>query len=629
MPVVWRATTFAGSLKLSTRLRHYRLKRCRLAMRLRGGMFAKSFVSFVLCLFVQTASGQNSHVVDRFEEKNSLKRWTFSNGPEFPGAMGDFHLGPGHTGQGAVLEYRFYCQAPGDCGRYVSANWKPDARLDTKRVVALSFWTRCPPSIAIRIRVRDKDGQTLQFTANNLTLEHRDPDDWQHVIVPLNADSSAGHWGGRDNGSLKGKIGELGILAEARYPYPMEGTVGLDDIELLDSFDTSLHLDPNAELVPAPAGAAQFDARLGVNDHVLRDEHSLDIARDAGFKLVRLDLRWQRVERNGEYRFEQADRILNAFESRGLGALAILDYGHPQHGGETPQTADDIAAYARYAEAVAMHFKGHKIRYEIWNEPNLARFWKPRPDADAYTALLRQAVAAIRRADPSAPISTGGVANFDLAFLSRMLHSGSAAEVNAIGIHPYRDSGPETVVSELLTLRRMIDGTLGQRVEIWSTEWGYSSARIGVDRQAVLAVRQALTLWAFGLPLAIWYDLRDDGTDPRNPEHNFGLLDSGGREKPAMAAIRTLAKAASGRTYAGLVRDVPEGVHAMCLDAPAGKVFIVWTEGQSRTVDFPDGILASATDMSGAPILPEAANSGKSTITLDESRGPVYLFLKQ
>ena len=42
-----------------------------------------------------------------------------------------------------------------------------------------------------------------------------------------------------------------------------------------------------------------------------------------------------------------------------------------------------------------------------------------------------------------------------------------------------------------------------------------------------------LTIWALGVPVAAWYDVRDDGDDPRNPEHNYGLLDSYGMEKAA------------------------------------------------------------------------------------------------
>ena len=42
--------------------------------------------------------------------------------------------------------------------------------------------------------------------------------------------------------------------------------------------------------------------------------------------------------------------------------------------------------------------------------------------------------------------------------------------------------------------------------------------------QAQRASRELLTAWALGFPMEIYYDIRDDGTDPTNDEDNFGLI---------------------------------------------------------------------------------------------------------
>ena len=137
-------------------------------------------------------------------------------------------------------------------------------------------------------------------------------------------------------------------------------------------------------------------------------------------------------------------------------------------------------------------------------------------------------------------------------FLSRAVDPSLASGLTAIGIHPYPKAGPETIAPEMEKLRDWVARALGERIEIWDTEWGYSSADAPQDapsnghtdagrrRQAALAVREILTVWTLGLPLAAWYDLRDDGPDPANPEDNYGLLDSSGNEKLAMKAVRTL-----------------------------------------------------------------------------------------
>ena len=45
---------------------------------------------------------------------------------------------------------------------------------------------------------------------------------------------------------------------------------------------------------------------------------------------------------------------------------------------------------------------------EVWNEPNLARFWAPRPDPERYAMLLRAAFAGVRAAGSDAPCSSAG-----------------------------------------------------------------------------------------------------------------------------------------------------------------------------------------------------------------------------
>jgi hypothetical protein len=279
------------------------------------------------------------------------------------------------------------------------------------------------------------------------------------------------------------------------------------------------------------------------------------------------------------------------------------------------------------------------VRYEIWNEPNVDRFWPPRPNAGEYATLLRAAAAGIRRADPAARIVSGGLARFDLPFLAAVIAAGGMGEVNAVGIHPYRRLAPESLAAELPPLRQLLANGSAASLEIWDTEWGYASydyfsknlrgdghSAPGLDRQAVLACREALTVWALGLPVAVWYDLRDDGSDPRNPEHNYGLLDANGAAKPAMKALRELARIAHDRTYTGTLRDVPDGVHAMLLEGPEDRVYVVWSDQPDARIAMrlPMEGLLSVTNLIGEPV--KVKNShGEAEVALVETAGPIYV----
>ena len=66
----------------------------------------------------------------------------------------------------------------------------------------------------------------------------------------------------------------------------------------------------------------------------------------------------------------------------------------------------------------------------------------------------------------------------------------------------------------------------GKQIPILSAEWGYSAAWKDFDetKQGKMLPRQWLVNLANDVPLSIWYDWHDDGTDPKEPEHHFGTV---------------------------------------------------------------------------------------------------------
>jgi hypothetical protein len=573
------------------------------------------------------------YLIDDFDGPTALQGWRFDSSPESSAAGGGLALGPGHREHGAVLAYRLPCGRETGCNAYAAARWRPSSPLPKRRDPALSLWVRFPAEVEVTLEVRDSDGQTLRLPIL-ATIEHPKAGDWRYVVLSLSA---------KDAGGIRGRLVEIGVVVQARAGVTapkaiLQGSVSFDEVRLRESAET-FHIDGAAEAGAPVSVSSELPPHLGVNIHLLHDDPALDLAHAAGFDFVRMDMLWANVERRGRYRFFLYDRLLRALEARGMGVLWILDYGHPDHGGSTPRMPADVAAFGRFAEAAAEHFKGRNVRYEIWNEPNTSQFWKPSPKASEYAILLKEAVTAIRRADPLAKVSSGGLSRFDAAFLSGAVDPGLAADLTAIGVHPYPKTGPETIAPEIENLREWAARSLGKQIEIWDTEWGYSSANApeeapsnghteeGRRRQASLSIREILTVWAVGLPLAVWYDLRDDGTDPANPEHNYGLLDSSGNEKPAIKAIRTLMSVISGRKYAGMIPETPEGIHAMRMDSSADTMLIVWTDQMDgrRRIEYPMRNLISATDVMGQALKSKDGHSGHAEVEIDGTAGPIYL----
>jgi hypothetical protein len=69
------------------------------------------------------------------------------------------------------------------------------------------------------------------------------------------------------------------------------------------------------------------------------------------------------------------------------------------------------SAYGTFAGQVAARYGPMGVNtYEIWNEENNQAFWYPAPNPSLYTAMLKDAYAAIKAVQPGATVISGGLA---------------------------------------------------------------------------------------------------------------------------------------------------------------------------------------------------------------------------
>lgn len=556
-------------------------------------------------------------------ETATLDGWTFLDGSDFPGAKGSLTSAPGHSGSSARLAYDF-----SEGGKYVGATIVLPSPV---RASAVALWVRAPLGVAALLQLEDASGQTLEYRLPRPLEASFDADAWYRVVVDVAAPSR--HFNGNDDGIAQLPFSRIAVLA-----LPESGTTGwvdFDEITALDDFHAKV--DPDAQpAVAAPLGAADLASRLAVNLHSTRDERELDIARDAGFSAVRLDLVWSSVERSpGVYDFSEFDALLPSLTARGMRLHLIIDYSNDLYPPlDSPQfQTTTLPAFAAVARAFAARFAGRDVSYEIWNEPNSERFWPTSVGPSGFAALCNVTAEALHQGDPLARVCIGGLAGFDYEFLGAILAGGAARGADAIGVHPYRQEGAESVGYDLLRFRSFVSQRASPAPLIWSTEWGYSSTWEGDGhgaveraRQAQLVAREALSAWAVGFPLIVIYNLRDDGVDASNAEHNFGLVQSDYAEKPALVAVRTLSRLARGRAFAGLLNTGFSLLHAMKFDGANDTVIALWSEyvGRLITVDLP-------TNASVVSFLGErrslATTANGQQLTLQEADGPVYVTL--
>ena len=199
------------------------------------------------------------------------------------------------------------------------------------------------------------------------------------------------------------------------------------------------------------------------------------------------------------------------------------------------------------------------VRYfEIWNEPNLADFWEPKPDPAAYTADLKAAYTAIKKVDPSAVVLSGGLApaendgkNYDpRTFLEDMYVDGAKESFDELGYHPYSyPDSPDTVASwsgwsmmaaTRPSIRSIMTANGDSSKKVWITEYGAPTSgpnSVGETAQSldlVQAISQAQRLdWIGSLYIYTWNDIATLPAD----QNGFGLLTDDNAQKPAYSAV--------------------------------------------------------------------------------------------
>lgn len=275
---------------------------------------------------------------------------------------------------------------------------------------------------------------------------------------------------------------------------------------------------------------------LGVNIHFAGKQSDIDMIRDAGFNMVRTDLFWSVIEKKqGVYDFKSDgyDTLTKELMKEDIRPYYVLDYSNTlyEKSGSAIVTEKGREAFNRYVEKATSRYKNKGIIWEIWNEPNTDS-WMPKPNIKEYALLLKQTSKTIKENDPSGIVvapALAGLSEESLKWLEELLKKNALDDVDAISVHPYRSWEPESVSYDYQSLRALIKRYSSKPIPIISGEWGYSTANgwyglhLSEEQQAAYLVRMFLINKLNKIPISIWYDWGNDGNDPNNGEHNFGL----------------------------------------------------------------------------------------------------------
>lgn len=315
-------------------------------------------------------------------------------------------------------------------------------------------------------------------------------------------------------------------------------------------------LEPMVPLLPEPGPHPVF----GFNDEWGADPQyngRINLLPAAGADVARLTVRWDSVNAApGSYFWLFYDYIYSQLLDRGIRPLIVVSsapcwaqagecvpLGHP--------SADNYDELAVFSAMVAQRY-GEAIGIEVWNEPNLAKFWGGQPDPNAYSEILKQVIPAIHAANPGMPAITAGLvpngqsdptAYSPEDFLRQAYAAGGPQLADAIGAHPYpfRSYGNDflgAIRIELFRYLRVMAEFGDAAKPIWATEVGVANDEgYDFDQQAdALARIYVMFRRIANIPVVIFHRFVDRG-DAVDKERSYGVVAADGNPKPAYCAV--------------------------------------------------------------------------------------------
>jgi len=321
------------------------------------------------------------------------------------------------------------------------------------------------------------------------------------------------------------------------------------------------------------------------------------MAKDIGVKWSREEFSWGIIQpEEGKWDYSRYDAAVEAAYAHGISLFGLLDYCAPwastaPEGAEKPWLwLPRLEPWQEYVRATVSRYKDKVKYWEIWNEPNISGFWQPKPDPDEYFSLLQASYSAIKQADPSAKVIGICSAATDFDFIERVLKKGGGKYMDIISVHPYRyPATPEGTgfLGEMEKLHSLLQ-RYGLNIPIWITEIGWPTHAKGVseDVQAKMLVRTYII--AIGSKLVdkvFWYDFRDDGTDPADPEQNFGIIKRDFTPKKAYNAYRVMTQLLEGKVPQGKLDFWDDNLWGFSFKGGKNLTLALWSAEAEGTVN--------------------------------------------
>jgi hypothetical protein len=304
----------------------------------------------------------------------------------------------------------------------------------------------------------------------------------------------------------------------------------------------------------------------------------------AGTGTVRFGLQWNVVQptRTSGYRWSVYDAKIGNLAAHGIRSFPTLG-GSPPWIASKPthpplKSKKARRAWSRFVTAAVNRYgrggsywrtayrqqhpgrSKHPIKeWQIWNEPNLKKFFPKKHRVHNYAKLVKISHKAIRRGDRRAKVVLAGMPAFKHPsadkFLGRLYGvKGFKRSFDSAALHPYA-TNMRKFVTAIKRMRRTMKRHHDKRAGLWLTEVGWGSSHNGQRLNKGKRGQKRLLKRSFRVSVhkrhkwhiqgVQWFDWRDPGAGyPTGCSFcsSAGLLKHNYAKKPAYRAFRHLAK---------------------------------------------------------------------------------------
>jgi len=376
---------------------------------------------------------------------------------------------------------------------------------------------------------------------------------------------------------------------------------------------------------------------------------------ELGAQSIRLNFTWRSIQPELEtWNDAPFDEDLENNLKNGRHVVGVFDYdNNPVEQDPIGKKRDhyvapsDLGLFANYVRHTVTRFKDRVQTWEIWNEPDISRFWEG--TMAEFCELARVTADAIREADPNANIiGTPMTGPFGVATPRgiEMLHSsGALARVDRPNGHLYL-THPRYYYNEFWkligTARRFGHSGSVCVTEMGSPDGGYYPWRSEGDQMAAHCIKAYTIGTNLGSTLMNWYCLRDDPENeqresPQNSELFFGLLRADNSWKPSAHAYRLFSKYCTRCEIRNDLMSVSGGLAARQLRATLYRkgngecALVMWYEPALR-LSASVRVRLNLGKLDGPPVLHDIASVQEKPWLdrdIDVSEQPVVLTFRQ